>query len=227
MENDQSERLCGMNIIQLLLIALVWTIGIIYTVKIARRNEVAIWRAVIVLLVSIFSLSFTIHAFNMTFKVAILPLGVWLIYFILRNTGTWKKYRHVAWFGFLLNYAFLVVFFISQLIHPLIYHPEKLTTYITNPEKVKLVPIMPTETKRIQLTSELLKQASVNDLIFNDGELMYGNLFPYLLINHEAKRGSAIRSKIYVQNDGKGILVHHNEKQYYFTIEQSVFEEGK
>ena len=50
--------------------------------------------------------------------------------------------------------------------------------------------------------------------------------FPYMLANTFPKWGSGLSTTIYLEKNGKGILITSQEKQLYFQTRQSLFEEG-
>jgi len=50
--------------------------------------------------------------------------------------------------------------------------------------------------------------------------------FPYLLDGVKPKWGSGISSTIFVEQDGKGILISLPSKQLYYRLETSLFEGG-
>jgi hypothetical protein len=50
--------------------------------------------------------------------------------------------------------------------------------------------------------------------------------FPFLLIDYHPKWGSDIHSMIYIEADGKGILISASDKQLYFRSETSILREG-
>ncbi len=49
--------------------------------------------------------------------------------------------------------------------------------------------------------------------------------FPYLLVDYKSKWGSGLESMIYVEGDGKGILISTADQQYYYRSEMSTLKE--
>jgi len=67
-----------------------------------------IWKLIVVIFVGLFSFSFEWSMSNTVLKLAILPLGVWLLYLVCSgNKQRWQKYRSFAWLGFGGNYLIL------------------------------------------------------------------------------------------------------------------------
>jgi hypothetical protein len=50
--------------------------------------------------------------------------------------------------------------------------------------------------------------------------------FPYQIIGTKAKWGSGINTIIYVEDDGKGLLIWTPKKQYYYRTDTSLIEGG-
>ena len=51
--------------------------------------------------------------------------------------------------------------------------------------------------------------------------------FPYMLANTLPKWGSGLHTTIYIEKNGKGLLITTQEKQLYFQTERSLLEEAK
>ncbi|MEK4699995.1 hypothetical protein MKX47_10390 [Solibacillus sp. FSL R7-0668] len=214
-----------MNGIQLSLIIISWIISFFYCIHLSKKHGITWWRGLIVFVIGLFSFSFSLPFFQTTIQIAILPLGIFFLYLALRNKDSWEKYRHFAWSGFLLNYVFLFILIVSYFVSPLVYQPERLSTYIRSTEQLQLISTATDQTQILALTNDIIEQANLEILTFEKPPYEETpERFPYLLMGQQAQKGSAITSKIYIEENGKGILVDSNQKQYYFTVPSSLFE---
>ena len=176
--------------------------------------------------------------FNTLVSISILPLGVWVLYVIFRRKKEkWLVYRPYAWLGFWANFIFLASFLLSLPFHHLIYPKDKLTTYISNVENASLINIHPSAKECSLLKESLLRQLSTmhqEERVLNDQWHM--NMFlmepdereeriPYLLVGTSTKWGSGLETMIFLEDDGKGILVLTSEKQLYLRSTDSLIEE--
>lgn len=193
------------------------------------------WKVFIVIIIGIFSFSIKWVVFGKVVSLAILPLGVWLLYFFKRkDEEKWRRYRSFAWIGFLGNYIFLSLSLVMIPIHFVLYPPKEPTTYIANVENASVI-ASHSSVSNVTLNKEML-QDQLNIMketpIYSDGWYLAireqkKERFPYILINTLPKWGSGIASIIYVENDGKGILITSDkQQQQYYRFDESVFEEG-
>ena len=176
--------------------------------------------------------------FERVIQISILPLGVWILYWFLRKDELiWQKYRPFVWLGFIANYILLIFLFIGLLINHLLYPGHNLSTYISNVEKAYIINTHPTANES-SLTKENLiasihtaKQQDYYSLSWYNESLLGEDSeetterFPYMLANTLPKWGSGLRTSIYLEKNGKGILITTQEKQYYFQTELSLLEE--
>ncbi|MGM0845110.1 MAG: hypothetical protein ACQEUT_09045 [Bacillota bacterium] len=229
------------NIIGFVIGFLVWgTIGYIaYSIYRKQEAKPRVWKIAVVIVAGLFSFSINWPMFDTVISLSILPLGVWVLYGLLkRKEGRWETYRRFAWLGFWANFIFLISTFISMPIHNAFY-PEKPSTYISNVRDAYLIPIHPSAKDR-SLNKEVIMSQQANferDRIMSGQwyEQTYMNTdfnkrnerFPYLLMDVRPKWGSGIKSMIYIENDGKGILISTADKQFYFRAQTSIFKEEK
>lgn len=199
------------------------------------------WKVFIVIIIGLFSFSFTLPVFEIFIKIPILPLGVWILYFIFRNkVEKWVAYRRFAWLGFFANFIFLASTFASIPFHNLLYPGSEITTYIAETGDLSIITLHPSA-----------REATINQLILNqqiqtmksktiDSDGWYSEIvhmedslgrrverFPYQLAGTFPKWGSALNNTVYVEKDGKGLLVTTPEKQLYFRSEKSLLTVGK
>lgn len=230
-----------MNIIALSITVLCWGIILYVALKIAKKEQESYksWKLFLVILVGLFSFSLTFSFQDMPVKIAILPLGVWILFAILRKReGAWKKYRKLAWLGFFSNYLFLVVSVVETPIHQWMYPPEQLSTYIGANSDLEIESLHPSGKQERHIIGQL--QRALTDIEstpffvdewYNEAYLNYEppkveERFPYLVVGHEPKWGSGIAASIYIERDGKGILVSTTKTQYYFRSQHSILKEG-
>lgn len=193
-----------------------------------------VWKVLIVVIIGLLSFSIKWVVFGKIMNVAILPLGVWILYFFMRkNEEKWQHYRSFAWIGFLGNYIFLSLSLVMLPIHFVLYPPKEPTTYIANVENASVISSH-SSVSNVTLNKEML-QDQLNIMketpIYSDEWYLAireqkKERFPYILINTLPKWGSGIATIIYVENDGKGLLITSDKQQQYYRFNQSVLEEG-
>ncbi|MRG86205.1 hypothetical protein GH754_07685 [Salinibacillus xinjiangensis] len=229
-----------MNLIEVLSGALAWGIVVylIYRLYNKRRVKPKGWKILIVFWIGMFSFSFNFNLFGEAVRLSILPLGVWILYFILNSKeGRWEIYRRFAWLGFGANFIFLLFSLISTPVHQAIYPQNEIDTYIAGVEEAYFITIHPSgqdvSLKKDTLLDgiERLQKSTISsddwyyDLTRNDSKEV-NERFPYQLVNATPKWGSGSQAIIYLEDDGKGLLILTPEKQRYFRSDQSLLEEG-
>jgi hypothetical protein len=198
------------------------------------------WKAFIVIIVGLFSFSFTMPVFDTFVKIPILPLGVSILYFILRNkVEKWVVYRRFVWLGFFANFIFLTATFMAIPIQNALYPENEITTYIANKEDIELIKLYPSASDAEIKKDVLNKQLSKMKRNTIDSDEWYKKIeiidvepnerverFPYLLAGTKPKWGSALNNTVYIEKDGKGLLITTPEKQLYYRSEKSLLSEG-
>lgn len=226
------------NILAALFTLIVWVLIIYLILRIYKKEQqkVQIWKIIIVYYVGAFTLSLPLHLFGASIQLAILPLGAWLAYGILKNRGSWQKYRKYVWLGFVSTYFYVIAFFIEHPLHMLLYKQHELTTYVSDVSEAHIYVTHPfgnEEVALIQSADEVL-QSFAEENIYSDAwyEEMYLNgneqrkeRFPYVLYQTKSKWGSGYKPIVYIEQDGKGILVTLQNEQYYFRLQQSILSE--
>ncbi|MFD1739472.1 hypothetical protein ACFSCX_23605 [Bacillus salitolerans] len=230
------------NIIDLVIGIFGWlTVGYLaYRIFARLPYKPKVWKIVIVIVVGLFTFSINWNAWDTLIRIPILPLGVWILYAVLkRKEGRWENYRLFAWLGFGANFIFICFHFISIPIQHGFYPPDKPSTYISDVTDASVVQFHPSANDW-SLHQEILMEQMDEfkpDRIMNQQwyEETYMNAesnnrrerFPYLLANSKPKWGSGIHCTIYIEDDGKGILIGTAKQQLYFRSERSILREGK
>lgn len=183
-----------------------------------------LWKALVIAVICLFSFTLNIPMGEYVGKLALLPLGVWIVYAVTKNKS-WSRYRRYAWIGFWWNYVFLAVGLLGHFAYEGIYPKQSIATYIANAEKARLVAIHPSAPKAsldaawLEQGLKTLKLQPEYDSISwgyeaNDTEK---ERFPYVLLGMESRWGSGINPELYVQRDGKGLLVVWSNRYLYYS----------
>ncbi|PFA62796.1 hypothetical protein CN378_17275 [Bacillus sp. AFS015802] len=200
-----------------------------------------VWKVIFAMFVGLFSFTINMEWFHALVKIPILPLGVWILYGVLRSKeGRWDTYRRFAWIGFLANFIFLAGTLITIPIQALIYPENDLSTYISGAKEASINIIHPSGEGRTLDQEKLMKQLADSNLAEFDSAVWYEEMsfesdgfknrnerFPYQLVGTTSKWGSGKDPDIYLEKGGEGILVSTPKTQYYFRIPHSVLKEGR
>lgn len=213
-----------------------WLTNFLYT---KQKVKPTFWKVLLILLIGLFTFSINWPMFNNHIKIPILPLGVWILYAVFKNKSEkWESYRPFAWLGFFGNFIFLLAFLVAIPLNHFIYSESELENYISNIDKASVVNIHPSAKdssldkemlkKQIPILSEELIQSHewYNDTEMNKHSRKVVERFPYQLIGFAPKWGSGLKTVVYLEKDGKGVLVSTKNKQLYFRSETSLFKEG-
>lgn len=197
-----------------------------------------IWKIFIVTFVGLFSFAIEWNMFHTMFRFPLLPLGVWILYFFLNGKGErWQTYRLFAWLGFWANFIFLLSTLLAMPIHQVIYPKGEPTTYIATIDHSSIINIHPSAKEQILNKDSLLKQLptmrqeTINsaqwyqDIYLNTESNITSERFPYQLIGTSSKWGSGLHTIIFIENDGKGILISTPKEQLYIRSEDSLLKE--
>lgn len=218
-----------------LLTVLAWGVIAYLAYRMYRKNpeQQVGWKAFLVLLTGITSFSITWMMASTVIRIAVLPLGVWVLYFFLkRKEGRWERYRKFAWLGFGANYIFLLSVLVASSIGHFVYPADHAETFVSDVKEASILSVHPNGSEKAALNvkvlnSELqkLKQSQVYDgtwyeYTFVQEKARYER-FPYLLLDAKPKWGSGVRSTIYVEKDGKGLLIQTPSESLYFRSTQS------
>lgn len=215
-----------------------YTIIGLFIYKIYKKQDVKpkIWKVILVTFIGIFSFTFNFPREETIYKIPILPLGVWILYWILHkreDTNRWEKYRSYAWLGFAANFLFLITTFLYAPLDNLLYPKDDIRTYIANDKKARMIvthssalPVKDFSIKNIQSMERepmdaILWYEVSNPSITSEAKL---EMFPYQLIGTEAKWGSGIKPVIYIERNGKGLLISTGREQIYFRSTESLLD---
>lgn len=202
-----------------------------------QKEKPAIWKAVLAALAGIISFSWNMMLMDMVVRIAVLPLGVWLLHFFLRK-HRYEMYRPYAWIGFWSNYIFLAAMLLSTMIHSVMYPINNADTYLAHVEQAVLIPTHPTapqavlHPKQLQSLIPKLKQAEDQTYTWYSQSSIKGNpdyqmeRFPYVVINTHARWGSGLQSMVNLERDGKGLLITTEKRQFYYRSEEPLVEMG-
>lgn len=205
-----------------------WILLILVVVRqyLKQHEKPALWKALIVAWVGVAAVTINLNVFHSVVKMPLLPLGVWLIYFIIRNKS-WGKYRVYAWIGFWGNFIFLATALLSTPVNQLIYPKEKVNIYIAYMDHAAIIQIHPSASEVVLNKEQFLKQLEyvpTKDMVsdwYQASKLVsepyyQQERFPYQLIGTKPKWGSGIHTEIYIEDNGKGMLITTPDEQYYY-----------
>ncbi|MDM5219334.1 hypothetical protein QUF86_00590 [Peribacillus sp. NJ11] len=225
----------------LILIALSYMLIAIAFAIIYRRQEDSpkVWKASVVLVLGMIAFNFTFNLSDEVVSVPIVPLGVALLSWLLRrkgNEGRWQRFRRFAWLGFLSNFIFLTASLLAMPLDGIIYPKSETTTYMMDVNKASLIATH-SNSKEVTLNKEELqrqmnkmKQKKIESESWYYGineESGYKETFPYILTGSVPKKGSGLETLIFIEEDGKGLLITPNKgHQVYFRLEESILTGG-
>jgi hypothetical protein len=226
------------DIVEISVSIVAWAIIILWMFPTLKKKQVKIkiWKVIIFTFVGIFSFSINWSILGSFIKLPVLPLGVWILYgwYYKSKKDTWMNYRVFAWIGFFSNFLFIFATLVSTLVHGMIYPKDEPSTYISNIEQASIIKIHPSGNyqtingKILQKQIEMLEKADIyNEKWYEEtwqGETPKYERFPYQLLGVLPKWGSGIQSVIYIEKDGKGILIDTPQKQFYFRSEEAFLE---
>ncbi|OUS75510.1 hypothetical protein B1748_16740 [Paenibacillus sp. MY03] len=205
-----------------------WSILIGLVLRRYRRQSSerpALWRALLVACISLFSFSISFPLGGYVAKLAIVPIGVWLVYLFLPWASR-IRYRSYAWTGFWCNYVFLVIGLLGFWGHELVYPKDQLSTYLSKIDHARIVGIHPSAEEGVSLHEARFKEL-IDDLKpqrqFEESLDWYyeardqgKEFYPYALLGAEPKRGSGIRYEAYIKSDGLGLIIARDNQYYYY-----------
>jgi len=215
---------------------------LIYLIYKKQKEKPKKLKVLIVCLIGLFMFSINISFKESLIKIPILPLGVWILYFILSSKGNqekWNRYRPFAWFGFFANFIFLLSSLFTPIVNEWIYPEHNITTYISNHNASIVIshpsakPATLNKEKLYSQFASMKEEPIYSDVWYDESFKNTDNnveRFPYVLTGTTPKKGSGIKSIIYVERDGNGLLITCQSKQYYFRSEKSFLDfntEGK
>lgn len=222
----------------LLMGAVAWAIIVTIALQMYKKRTVkpTKWKAIVAIIIGIFSFTINWNMSGTQIKFPILPLGVWILYWILKGRGdSWTIYRQFAWLGFWANFIFLLTSFVTLPVQQTLYPQNEVSTYISNINQASLVKIY-SPAKDDSLNKENLQKqldTMIQEPLYSE-DWFYSNMdskkkyerFPYQLIGSSPKFGSGLKVIVYVKNEGKGLLIVTPNEQLYFRSQNSLLQRG-
>lgn len=228
------------NVIEVIISFLSWGLIVYFIYRYYQNQEVKpkVWKACVATLVGLFAFTFNFTAFNADLKIPILPLGVWiLLWYASSKKGAWDKYRRYAWLGFYANFIFIGATLLTIFVHNVVYPKDALSTYIAEYEEGAIFNLHPSAEEvtfdkvSFQQQFSNFQEERVNSVewyndMFEIEPQDRVEQFPYKLGGTVSKWGSGMPTLIYVEKDGKGILIDSSERQRYFRSDVSILKGG-
>ena len=229
----------SVNLIEFIFELISWAIIGLIAYRLYRRipEKSKVLKILVCTYIGLFSFSINWNVADTQVKFSILPLGVWILYLILRRKeGRWERYRSFAWLGFFANYIFLANTLLSIPVHQFFYSEDELSTYISHVEDASIIATYPSANEQTLDKESLQKQIHNMKPAANHGIEWYNEMemestkksekFPYQLIDFSPKWGSNLNAVIYIEADGKGLLVSTPKKQLYYRSKESMLMGG-
>ncbi|WP_238933413.1 hypothetical protein [Brevibacillus choshinensis] len=221
-----------------------WIVIVFFANKIYQKQMVKpkVWKIPVIILAGLISLSINWNMFDVIVKLPILPLGVWILYFVRKRKDRaerWQTYRSFAWLGFGANFIFFASTLLTIPVHHAIYPKDEPSVHISKVTNAAIIKIHPSAKDRSLNKDSLLNQLDTlrqepiysnrwyEETIMNTESNKRNERFPYQLIGTSSKWGSGLHTLIYVEEDGKGILLSAPKMQLYFRSKDSLLEGGE
>ena len=227
----------GMNLVEVVVYSMCWLIIFVIAFTLYKKQErkPIIWKAVIVYFVGLISFTFNYPLEQKAIHFALIPLGVIAIYLLFSKRPNFNTYLNFAWFGFFSNYVFLIGTLLTIPLYSFVYDKNDIHTYMSRLENIEILAIHPSANDNVTVRSSILEQvkAAKKKPLMN-ADWYYESVgddrveverFPYILANVAPKRGSNVTATIYVEKDGKGLLIAAPTKHLYYRLDESIFQE--
>jgi hypothetical protein len=229
------------NVVEVSVTILAWCViaWIAYHLYNRQADKPEIWKVLVVMLVGLLTFSFNTEMFRTLMRIPILPLGVWGLYaYFRKKNDEWQTYRTFAWFGFAANFIFVIFSLLAVPISLAIYPGNEPSTYLSNIDDASIIPIQPgVKHQEIDEKSALTTILDFSEEPIQSTDWYYGanvgvdptnipEKFPYQLIGAIPKWGSGLISVVYIEEDGKGLLISTPKEQRYFRFKDSLIEGG-
>ncbi|WP_066305518.1 hypothetical protein [Bacillus sp. FJAT-29814] len=221
------------SIIGIILVVIGWAAVGTIAWQIYKKQEIKpkIWKVIIIIFIGLFSFSIDWPLFDQVIRISILPLGVWILFLLRGRLPQWPFYRKYAWLGFFANFIFLAAGLLAIVCNQAVYPQNQLLTYLANVEQGFIINTHPAA-ENLSFDKEnapkLLLKGKEKLVRSTDWyELSEtSERFPYQLIGAKPKFGSNLSAIIYVEQDGKGLLIQTPNRHYYFRLDESLLKEG-
>ncbi|SNT50577.1 hypothetical protein SAMN05444672_13547 [Bacillus sp. OK838] len=197
------------------------------------------WKALVVFVLGMITFSFTFNLSDEVVSVPIIPIGVALLSWLLRrkgNEGRWQRFRRFAWLGFLWNFIFLGASLLAIPLDEMMYPKADISTYMMDIKSASLMATHPNSKEVTLNKGELerqmnkMKQKKIESESWYYGineDSGYKEMFPYILTGTVPKKGGGLETLIFIEEDGKGLLITPNKgHQVYYRLEESILTGG-
>ena len=206
------------------------------------QEKPAFWKVLVVTFIGILAFTVNLEVFGSWIRLPILPLGVWiLMVFFIGKKGRWEMYRPFAWIGFVGQFIFLFTSLLTIPLNHLVYPEDQLSTYIANADHASVISIHPSAEEFSFNKNEFTKQLKDLNRAAIHSDKWYDEVatsmtpqaeaiderFPYFLTEFDSKWGSGVSSAIYIEKDGRGLLITTPESQYYFRSDELLLKVGE
>ena len=226
----------GMNFAEAVIYSFCWLLIFVIGFKLYKKQEIKpiIWKAVIVYFVGKFAFSLNYPIEQQAIHFALIPLGVIAIYLFFSKRPNFNTYLTFAWFGFFSNYLFLVGTLLIMPFNSFLYDKNDIHTYIAHSENIEILSIHPSANDNIAVRASILEQVKAAKEQPVNTDWYYESVgddrveverFPYILANIAPKWGSQAKATIYVEKDGKGLLIASPTKHLYYRLDESILQE--
>ncbi|KIL51487.1 hypothetical protein KP77_09990 [Jeotgalibacillus alimentarius] len=235
------------NIISIISTIIAWVVLVVLVIRTYRKQDEEerpkLLKILLVVLIGLFSFSINIPVFGELVSFAVLPLGVWLLIAFTNKNDRWHVYRKYAWIGFFANYLFLAATLTGLLISSVIYPEDEIDTYLHDVTEASFIKVHPSAPEAEFNLAQFEKDISSFESSYADVIGWYDSVteqeqvlepdqtsqieerFPFLITGIESKEGNSIH--VFVESDGKGILITTSEQQFYFRSDTASFLEKR
>lgn len=227
----------GMNLVEVVVYSFCWLIIFVIGFILYKKQEIKpiIWKAFIIYLVGKIAFTLNYPLEQQTINFALIPLGVIAICLLFSKRPKFNTYLTFAWFGFFSNYVFLIGTLLINPLYSFLYDKSDIQTYMSRLENLEILSIHPSANDNVVVRSSILEQVeTAKKQPFGNMDWYYESIgderveverFPYILANVEPKWGSQAYATIYVEKDGKGLLIAAPTKHLYYRLDASILQE--
>ncbi|WP_217589483.1 hypothetical protein [Lentibacillus saliphilus] len=203
-----------------------------------HQEKLAFWKVFIIFMIGIFSFSYNFNFKSTVISIPVLPLGVWFLMLWYRTRRSlWQNYHRFAWVGFFSAFIFAFTTLLTIPVQHVIYPADEISTYIADTDHVSILQTHPSAEERVLDHTKLtiymrqMEQHPIHSVKWYDDAVMESQRgrtterFPYQLTGVQPKWGSGKHAIIFVEADGKGLLITTPKHQYYFRSDEPLFKE--
>lgn len=225
-----------MNFVEAVVYSFCWLLIFFIGFKLYKKQKIKpiIWKAFIIYFVGKFAFTINYQLEQQAINFALIPLGVIAIYLFFSKRPKFKTYLKFAWFGFFSNYLFLIGTLLIIPLYSFLYDKNDIHTYMRHWENIEILSIHPSANDNIAVRTSIFEQVKTAKQQPVNTDWYYESVgedrveverFPYLLANVAPKWGSQANATIYVEKDGKGLLIAAPTKHLYYRLDESILQE--